>query len=76
MKMTSDKYWRSLDSDEKQVLADELSITKVYLSNVMNMQKNIKPSIELAQRIETQTCGAVSRKALRPDVNFKVVEEE
>ncbi len=73
MKLPPDKFWRALSKDEKVMLADELNITKVYLSSVMN--SHFRCSTDLAVRIEEKTKGAISRKVLRPDVNFKALEE-
>ena len=67
MRMEPARYWRSLTKDEKYQLADLLSVTKVYLSSVMN--GHFKASKTLALRIELKTDGDVSKRDIRPDVN-------
>ncbi len=55
-------YWRSLTSNEKQALADETYLEKVYLGNVM--KGNFKCTVPVAIRIEQQTSGHVTKRAL------------
>ncbi len=68
MKISSDRYWRALNKDEKGDLAKRLLVTRAYLSNVMNMTYQCSKS--LAVRIDDETDGNVSKEQIRADVNW------
>jgi len=56
------QYWRSLSSDEKQILSDEVYLDKIYLGNVM--KGHFKCTLPVAVRIEDQTSGHVTKRAM------------
>ena len=59
-------YLRSLTRVEREALAERCGMK---LSSLNNIIYGKKPSIETACRIESETCGAVSRRELLPDVD-------
>ena len=64
--MDKAKYWRSLTSQEKQALADDLGITKDYLGHILKGYS--QSSAVMAMSIDKATKHQVTKKALRPDI--------
>jgi DNA-binding transcriptional regulator YdaS (Cro superfamily) len=67
--MKSD-YLRKLSRIEREALAERCGMKLTSLNNIIYGKK---PSIEMACRIESETCGAVSRRDLLPEVNWDLI---
>ena len=68
----SNRYLRSLTAAEKNGLAQRCGITRAYLYNIIYSGKH--PSVQLACKIERVTNGKVNRRALRPDIDWNLIE--
>lgn len=58
------KYWQKLKPENKQVLADDLSTSVAYLSQIANGHRNAGASILLT--IESATSGEIKPEDIRP----------
>ena len=70
--MIQDAYaaLKGMSSAEKKALAQKCGISRFHLYNVMGGKP---PSVQLASRIERATGGRISRKDLRPDVDWNLL---
>ncbi len=71
MEQTAKEYFRSLKSAEKAAIADRCGIKRSYLNNLI--YANNKASVQLAAKLEQATGYKVSRTAIRPDVNWRLI---
>lgn len=60
------KYWDSLSQQERSHLASKVGYSAGYLRLVFTGHK--KAGFVLAQRLESETKGEVTRAELRPDI--------
>jgi len=60
------KYWDPLTKPEQNALAKKVGSSSGYLRLVFNGYK--KAGFSLAQRLEEETAGAVTKSQLRPDI--------
>lgn len=60
------KYWDSLTQQERSQLAKRVGSSAGYLRLVFTGHK--KAGFTLAQKLEAETAGAVTRAELRPDI--------
>ncbi|MCW0316213.1 hypothetical protein NB724_001364 [Pantoea ananatis] len=60
------KYWNSLSREERSDLASKVGYSPGYLRLVFTGHK--KAGFILAQKLETETQGEVTRAELRPDI--------
>lgn len=67
---TKSEYLRRLTRVEREALAERCGMK---LSSLNNIIYGKKPSIAMACRIESETCGAVSRRDLLPEVNWDLI---
>ncbi len=67
---TKSDYLRQLSRIEREALAERCGMKLTSLNNIIYGKK---PSIEMACRIESETCGAVSRRDLLPEVNWDLI---
>ncbi|MBV6817754.1 helix-turn-helix domain-containing protein [Rahnella sp. PD12R] len=59
-------YWDALTKPEQNALAKKVGSSSGYLRLVFNGYK--KAGFSLAQRLEEETAGAVTKGQLRPDI--------
>ncbi|RKT75653.1 YdaS antitoxin of YdaST toxin-antitoxin system [Rahnella aquatilis] len=59
-------YWDALTKPEQNTLAKKVGSSSGYLRLVFNGYK--KAGFSLAQRLEEETAGAVTKGQLRPDI--------
>ena len=59
-------YWDALTKPEQNILAKKVGSSSGYLRLVFNGYK--KAGFSLAQRLEEETAGAVTKSQLRPDI--------
>ncbi|WP_041689070.1 helix-turn-helix domain-containing protein [Rahnella aceris] len=59
-------YWDALTKPEQNALAKKVGSSSGYLRLVFNGYK--KAGFSLAQRLEEETAGAVTKSQLRPDI--------
>jgi len=59
-------YWDALTKPEQNALAKKVGSSRGYLRLVFNGYK--KAGFSLAQRLEEETAGAVTKSQLRPDI--------
>ncbi|WP_293797103.1 YdaS family helix-turn-helix protein [uncultured Pantoea sp.] len=59
-------YWDSLSQQERSQLAKRVGSSAGYLRLVFTGHK--KAGFTLAQKLEEETAGAVTRSELRPDI--------
>ena len=59
-------YWDALTKPEQNALAKNVGSSSGYLRLVFNGYK--KAGFSLAQRLEEETAGAVTKSQLRPDI--------
>lgn len=67
---TKSEYLRRLTRVEREALAERCGMKLASLNNIIYGKK---PSIAMACRIESETCGAVSRRDLLPEVNWDLI---
>lgn len=60
------RYWDSLSKHERSQLAKRVGSSAGYLRLVFTGHK--KAGFTLAQKLEAETAGAVTRAELRPDI--------
>lgn len=60
------RYWDSLSQEERSHLASKVGYSAGYLRLVFTGHK--KAGFILAQRLEVETKGQVTRSELRPDI--------
>jgi DNA-binding transcriptional regulator YdaS (Cro superfamily) len=59
-------YWDALTKPEQNALAKKVGSSSGYLRLVFNGYK--KAGFSLAQRLEEETAGVVTKSQLRPDI--------
>ena len=71
--MTFREYYRALNPEERQSLADSLDTTAGYLGGIAWGEK--KPGALMCNKLEQATDGKVTRESLRPDIFSKADAE-
>ena len=66
-------YWDALTKPEQNALAKKVGSSSGYLRLVFNGYK--KAGFSLAQRLEEETAGVVTKSQLRPDIYGDVKPE-
>lgn len=66
-------YWDALTKPEQNALAKKVGSSSGYLRLVFNGYK--KAGFSLAQRLEEETAGVVTKSQLRPDIYGNVKPE-
>ncbi|WP_167457499.1 YdaS family helix-turn-helix protein [Rahnella inusitata] len=66
-------YWDALTKPEQNALAKKVGSSSGYLRLVFNGYK--KAGFALAQRLEEETAGVVTKSQLRPDIYGDVKPE-
>lgn len=69
------RYVDALPRGQVKSLATRLGIHTVYLSQLASRQNGRQPSPELCVDIERKTCGAVTRRDLRPADWYRIWPE-
>lgn len=67
---TKSEYLRRLTRVEREALAERCGMELASLNNIIYGKK---PSIAMACRIESETCGAVSRRELLPEIDWDLI---
>lgn len=67
------QYLRSLRPEEKKAIYEQCGITRQYFYNLLG-NPNKKASVELACRMQQVTRGRVTRRSLRPDLDWDLIE--
>lgn len=60
------EFWRSLTISQRESIADAAGTSAEYLRQVLVYDR--QPSADMAKRLEEATCGALTRRTLRPDL--------
>lgn len=70
MLKNASEYLRSLSKFEREALAERCGMKATSLNNIIYGKR---PSISTACKIEAETCGAVSRRDILPDVDWDLI---
>ena len=65
-------YLRSLKMVERKAFADKVGISLNHLQNITYEQK--QAGVELACKIELISRGAISRRDIRPDLDWDLIQ--
>lgn len=66
-------FFKSLKPAERQAIAERCGIKRSYLTNLITC-KDRYPGVALAAKIEAATNGRITRRQLRPDLDWKLIE--
>lgn len=71
--MSTRKNFYSLKPAERKAIATHCGIKRSYLSNLISTRDRY-PSLALAAKIEAATKGHITRRELRPDLDWNIIE--
>lgn len=66
------RYLRSLRQIERAALAEKVGISLPHLQNIIYGKK--APGVELACRLEIECRSAITRRDLRPDLDWDLIQ--
>ncbi|MBQ9240538.1 MAG: helix-turn-helix domain-containing protein [Duodenibacillus sp.] len=66
-------FFKALKPVERKAIAQRCGIKRTYLNNLITCKDRV-PSVVLAAKLESATNGRITRRDIRPDIDWKLIE--